>query len=285
MTDMPRPAGAQIDCEAILQMVPAYCAGALDAEELAQFEATLPHCPEATAEIGQYRGVMNGLLMAVPEVAAPSAVRARLLAALEESEQPAASSQPTAVSKRQSIPIVQLPQPQNQAVASLQEVTRPRSLWLPLAVACVALLLGFNVYLLNRVSGLESALQAQDEALVTALGEGTPSRAQLVSADANSDEQGRLTWVATPDGERWVAWLVVENLPALPEGEVYRLWITRTGEQPVNLGSLRVTEAGAGAFVFIIAEPIEAYDRVFVTREQAAGSAEPSVAPLIQAEV
>jgi anti-sigma factor RsiW len=269
--EVARISGAQVDCEALRERIPAYCAGALDADERAAFEAALPACPQLAPEVAQYQRVMTGLLHAAPVTAPPSpAVRARLMAVLDDME-PARQAQ--TASPAPSLPAV-LPAPRRASAAR----------WLLPLAAVLALLLGLSLFLLNRVSSLEAQLAAGDTAFVTELGSGAPVRAQLVAADANSPQVGRMSWVATPDGKRWVSWLVVENLPVLAEGEVYRLWIERAGEAPLDLGSFDVTEAGGGAFVFVIAEPIEGYDRIYLTRE-ALGNPAPEAAPVIEGAV
>jgi hypothetical protein len=90
-------------------------------------------------------------------------------------------------------------------------------------------------------------------------------------------------WVPTPGGESWVAWLVVDNLPTLAEGEVYHLWLERGTEAPLSVGRFR-TQAESTALAFVIGIPIEAFDRAYVTRERADAPA-PSSDPVLLAEI
>jgi len=62
------------------------------------------------------------------------------------------------------------------------------------------------------------------------------------------------------------------------------VWLTRAGEAPRSAGLFTVDEAGSGALVFEIAEPIESFNRVGVTAEPAGGSPGPTSAPVVRVE-
>lgn len=287
------------ECDILLEQVPAYCAGELDADERARFESGLPACPEASDEIVQYQRMTAGLLHAVPHIAAPATARARLLDALDD----------TAVSKiadvrstaqwgvRSSLddahsyttPEAKPTQPRPLGRAAAQ----PSRDWMSLLrtrhassllAACVALLLGVTAYLLVRVNALEQQIASAPAALVNELGTGALSRIELASTGGVEGQEGRLGWVTTPDGEAWVAWLVVDNLPPLAEGEVYHLWLERRDESPLSVGRFRIADAESTAFAFVIGIPIEAFDRAYVTRERPDAPA-PSSDPVLLAEI
>ncbi len=289
------------ECDAILEQVPAYCAGELDAEESARFESALPACAEAADEVAQYRHMMLSLLHAAPQVAAPASARARLLDALDDTLAISAPAAPAPASDAAQVWAAPPPEskptqprpPQRrellqQASAGSSGVARASQwLWSPraasLLAACVVLLLGVTTLLLMRISALERQVQRETASLVSELGSGALSRVELLSTSGVEGQEGRMAWVATPDGEAWVTWLVVENLPPLAAGEVYQLWLAREDEAPLSIGRFR-TDAETTAFVFVIGEPIEAYDRAYVTSEPADASA-PSSEPIIAANL
>jgi anti-sigma factor RsiW len=289
------------ECDILLEQVPAYCTGELDADERARFESALPACPEANAEIAHYRRMTAGLLHAVSQVAAPASARARLLDALDD----------TAVSKiadvgRDVLQGVRSHADGNQDAQTYAmpeaKPTQPRppgrtavrqigiASWLrtrhtsSLLAAAVALLLGVTAYLLVRVNALEKQLAAVPASLVSELGAGTLGRIELASTAGVEGQEGRLGWVTTQDGNSWVAWLVVDNLPTLAEGEVYHLWLERANESPLSVGRFRIANAESTAFAFVIGIPIEAFDRAYVTRERADTPA-PSSDPVLLADI
>jgi anti-sigma factor RsiW len=281
MSESQHPTRAQIDCNTLLEWLPAYCAGALDAEDRAQFEAALPACPDAQAELAAYRRMSAGLLFAAPQVTPSAAARARLLAALDDAP-PAGTSAPL---RAWSPPMSPSPSP----APRRPEVQIPLGAghrmprWASLLVAGFVVLLGINVFLLNRIGALEARLAPTPAPLISELGVGELGRIELVSTGGVEGQEGRMGWVETPDGQAWVTWLVVENLPSLGAGEVYHLWLAKADEAPLSVGQFR-TEAETTAFAFVIGEPIEAFDRAFVTRERA-DAATPSGEAVIAADV
>ena len=141
-----------------------------------------------------------------------------------------------------------------------------------------------TAYLLTRINALEGQLAAVSSPLGSELGTGVLSRLELASTAGVEGQEGRLAWVTTPDGEAWVAWLVVDNLPTLAEGEVYHLWLERADESPLSVGRFRIAAAESTVFAFVIGIPIEAFDRAYVTRERADTPA-PSSEPVLLADI
>lgn len=286
------------ECDILLEQVPAYCMGELDADERTRFESALPACPEAAAEVRQYRRMTAGLLHAGPQIAAPERARAHLLDALDDTP----SRRDALQGVRAAATDILDDEWSVHAVAPEAKPTQPRpprrttsktasrwSSWLgtgrasSLLAACVAVLLGVTGYLLIRLNALEQQLAEMPTPLVSALGTGALGRIELASTAGVEGQEGRLGWVTTPDGEAWVAWLVVDNLPMLAEGEVYHLWLERGTEAPLSVGRFR-TEAESTAFAFVIGIPIEAFDRAYVTRERADAPA-PSSDPVLLANI
>jgi anti-sigma factor RsiW len=291
MSESQHPTRAHIDCDTLLEWLPAYCAGVLDAEDRAQFEAALPTCPDAQSEMAAYRRMSAGLLFAAPQVTPSAAARARLLAALDDAPpagtsaplrawSPPMSPSPSPAQTGTRRPDVQIPLGAGRRMP-LWAARTP--LWASLLVAGFVVLLGINVFLLNRIGALEARLAPTPVPLVSELGVGALGRIELVSTGGVEGQEGRMGWVETPDGQAWVTWLVVENLPSLGAGEVYHLWLAKADEAPLSVGQFR-TEAETTAFAFVIGEPIEAFDRAFVTRERA-DAATPSGEAVIAAEV
>src|SRR5215211_8148363 len=73
-----------IDCEALLELIPEYAFGVTEAEQSRQIEASLPHCPEATALLEDYRHLQDELRAGVPQVEPSLELGTRLMAAVAE---------------------------------------------------------------------------------------------------------------------------------------------------------------------------------------------------------
>lgn len=237
------------NCDDLRELIPAYCLGALDADDRARVERDLPACPELAAEIASYEALAQGLSRSVPLVTPPPELRAALLQA---------AAVPAAAPRR-----------------ALRG-------WALAAAALLLALLTTNLLWFSEVSRLRGTHPA-DTTQPVFLGSGAPDRLELAALD-DSDSAANLVWVAGPTGDTWVAWLVARDFPPLAENQVYQVWLTREGEEPLSAGLFTVDDGGSGALVFEIAEPIESFNRVGVTAEPAGGSPGPTSAPVVRVE-
>jgi anti-sigma-K factor RskA len=93
-----------------------------------------------------------------------------------------------------------------------------------------------------------------------------------------SDGHARLTLAADR------AELLVRDLPAPPAGKLYQVWLRRGDRPPASTGSLfSVTAAGAGSAD--VPGDLHGVSQVMVTAEPAGGSAVPTAAPVIVAQL
>lgn len=69
--------------------------------------------------------------------------------------------------------------------------------------------------------------------------------------------------------------MIMHNLPALREGEVYQLWFI-SGGQRINGGVLRTNPDGSGYTLIHTPGPPPAFEAVHITREPAGGSEQPT---------
>jgi anti-sigma-K factor RskA len=76
-----------------------------------------------------------------------------------------------------------------------------------------------------------------------------------------------------------VACLVVQGLPALPDDQVYQVWLVRDNQQSSG-GTFEAHNGKAWAFVDSD-QPMAEYDELFVTIEPAGGSPAPSGARVV----
>lgn len=203
-----------------------YTLGNLTSEEVEAVQQLLIEHPELTAEVDRLQEVLALIPYNVPEQEPPAHLKNSILAAAEADqgipqlfEEPLASPPATRVSPSAK------PSPQ-------PNLTR----WLGVgsAIAAAALLaLGIDNYQLRQAAQTDRAIIAtlqQPGATLYAL-EGTENAAQA---------SGSI--VVAPNRQILV---VAQNLPALPEGQAYRLWaLSANTKQPAYCGQFNTSTAG-----------------------------------------
>jgi anti-sigma-K factor RskA len=228
----------------------AYALDALDAPDRQSAREHLAGCDECRRELATFDRVTTGLLLAVPPEAPPASLRARTIAR-------AMASTPAAVQPGPA-PSVQFPTAARQ----------PRIAWQGLAAAAALVLAaGFGVYVLALRSEVRTLQQT-----VTTLSERADNlRDQLRDARQNNvnllntmqvlrapdtvrvDMRGTapgssLSGRAFVSGARGLV-VDVQNMPALPPGRVFQLWLIPPGAAPISAGVFTVDAAGTASFV------------------------------------
>ncbi len=235
---------AQDEHSQFLDDIPAYALGALDAEEAAALESHLRTCASCRDELAGYRLVSDSLLTALPPKPPSAALRKRL---------------------------------QNR-LPGAQKQSRPRLVW---DFSRLSLGLGFAVLLLLNIFSLVQlrGIQTQQAGLLHRVENAQVALAMLsypgvqtlpVSGEAVS---GTLLL----DADRNTAVLVAWNLPELPAGQTYQVWLVEPGGGRVSAGLFRpeigqpyTTEAIASS------QTLSNFVGIGVTIEPAGGSDHPT---------
>ncbi|MEZ4668054.1 MAG: anti-sigma factor [Anaerolineae bacterium] len=235
------------NCDSIQELIPEYAFGLTDAEQTQLIESSLRDCPDAAAQLADYRQIQAVMRDSVPQIEPPAALEDRLMAAIA---QPAA---PPAPRKRQ--------------------ITRS---WWVAAAALVALVLT-NVYWLARVS---NSVPQPDTGQVTV----SDSGAFVLTSTANL-RWARLpaTETVNPDATAFLMWnreskiglMYARGFPEPDTGKTYQLWLTR-GEIRVSVGTFQVNEEGIGSLLFHSEQPIDEFTWARITAEPYSGSQQPS---------
>lgn len=276
-------------CDELLELVPVYGMGLADEQEIAKIEANIDQCPDVQAELAEYRDLQGALLLSVPQLTAPPAIREKLLGAINPAPTAPEIEDDPAVTPKAPINFPEKP----------KAMPRRNPLVAWGLVASVALLLLSNLYWLQQTNTLESdlreiryenkeLLKQIDNApqLLRSLGTGHAERVELNSDATASDGDAALVWVPGATDDTWVGWFVSRNLPPLEyENTVYQGWLIRDGDEPLSIGVFTVDDASNGAFVFEIAEPIGNFDYVGITVEPSGGSAGPTTDPVALGEI
>ena len=223
------------DHEELRNQLGAFVLGALGPAEQAEVRTHLAVCDECTAEVRAMRPVVDALARSIEPVDPPAAVRQRLLSSIAT---PAAKPL-TVTTSRSGLP------------------------WLA-AAASLVLAAALGVYasqLRGRVQTLEQELR--EAILQVQAGERQTAQARLVAINA----QRQLSVMAAPDvaqvalkgqavapqASARALWsrsrgllLSASNLPALPPGRTYQLWVISGKMPPISDGWIFQTDASGG---------------------------------------
>lgn len=307
---------AELNSEAaVLEMLPAYVLGSLEADEMLAVDAYLAAHPALLERVAELEAAADQLALAAPEVEPPASAKAGLmarvqadtgvqsvLAAMEPRAVPAAD--PPAREAARPLPDSSAPTPL-QSPISESWVDRLRSFlggnffWPSLASGALAALLVVAVYA-GRAGGnanqsqqaLAAAQQeiAQLQSQVDRLVQVNQQLEQQIASDrsqlaifANADRVVALA--GTPDapnasGAFYVGpesgLLVLRNLPPLPAEQTYELWLIPGEGAPVPAGLVQVAADGSNTFPIPLAGQPTNYAAVGLSIEPAGGSPSPT---------
>ena len=226
----------------VLDLLPAYALGSLDAEEVGLVEEHLFSCWICRDELRAFQAVADQLSLAAPAALPSPDLRQRLMqrvhaARLKEQEQ---------------IPA--------QKAAARPWLERLLPAWGLASLFLILVLAGSSLVLWQRVNRLEFATSP-----------GGMQAIPLSPPDAASSATGFV--LISADGEDGA--LVVDGLPALGENQQYQLWLIRDGRR--TSGAVFSTdEKNYGGTRIRAPRPLTEYSAVGITIEPTGGSDQPT---------
>jgi anti-sigma-K factor RskA len=233
----------------------AYALGALTEEERREFEEHLAAYPERQAEVEEL-GAVAGLLALYPEEQEPPAeLRARIMGVVE------AEARPQRAEQRPSGPGV---------FGRLGELLRARRLAFGAAALLVVGLFSWNMVLRSEVQGLQGRVQSLQS---------QPQGPRMIEFEGTGAKQGARAELVVLEGDGAV--LMAEDMPPLPEGQTYQIWVIED-DTPEPSG---LFEPADGPVAAVVESPLEGADAVAVTVEPEGGSPQPTSDPMLVAEV
>ncbi len=228
-----------------------YVLGELSPEEQTAFEGRLAADAELAAEVGRLRNTFD-LLPYGSVTPPPAGLRDRVIAAAVAEAGPA----PAAPVRTEPAKVVPFP-----AARPAKRVVWSR--FAAAAAAALALALGIDGWRVRR----ELSLQRDVTALLT-----EPNVVRTFDLSGS----GAFARVSL-DMDAKKGALVAHDLPALPEGKVYRLWAA-VGDKSVECGQFKAAADGITRTQFVV--PVESYTapigKLFVTVEPSAPTPAPT---------
>ncbi len=184
----------RLDHDELMDTAAAWVLGALPDDEAAAFAAALADDPELQAEVARLQPVADALALAVPPADAPPQVKADVMAVVErEAELLAAAG----------------PQADRPAAAPRERRRWPARLfarpWLTAAAMVCALAIGVGI----------GIVASSGPSMVKHPVTGVQQWAQVSGDVMQKGDEGIVQ---------------LDNMPRLPSGEVYKLWLMRNGK-------------------------------------------------------
>ncbi|HVD44293.1 MAG TPA: anti-sigma factor [Rubrobacter sp.] len=240
-----------MDQERFEDLKDAYVLGALPEEERLEFEQYLVAHPDLQEEV-EALGTVAGLLAFSPqEQEPPPELRRRIMATVKaESVHPHTS--------------------RRSWLAGLWEAVGIKDLALAAAAMLVIGLFSWSMLLQGEVRELQGRVQSLQS---------QPQGPQVIALGGVGTKQGARAELVTLEGDRAV--LVAENMPPVPEGKTYQIWVIK-GDTPQPSG---LFEPRGDSIAAVVENPVEGADTVAVTVEPEGGSKKPTTDPMLVGKV
>jgi anti-sigma-K factor RskA len=265
---------SRLTCEEVRELLPLLALNALDVDERDVVDDHLAGCSACLEELAGYSETAAALALALPQTDSPPALKGRMLA-----EAKRARLVPAGATRHQ-IP----PPPMWRG----ERATRWR-VSLTSLVAGVALLLaaGSTAWALSLRSELNAqsariatlSERANNYARVTAVLQAADTQVRVLQSTGGVPEAFGRVYI-DPDTSEGM--LMVRNLPPLPQGRVYQLWVARSDGQRQSAGLLTWTDKyGNGYSLIKCPDTLSRWQSFGVTEEPAGGSQLPTGARLL----
>ncbi|MDQ3856395.1 MAG: anti-sigma factor [Chloroflexota bacterium] len=238
-------------CEEVQENIPALVLGALDEPDAEAVRQHVSRCAACSSEAGAYSRTTDALNLAVEPVELPQGFHSRLLARATAPDD--VITFPTAPKRR------------------------PARLPWALAAACLLLALGLGAWSW-RLNTQVRAERAYIAYMAQFIARPDVSATRMTASSATT--QGRL--YATAKGDR--AMLVLADLPALPRGKVYQIWLNAPGVKD-TAGTFEPLADGDACVYVHPRTSLSRYKSIGITIEPKGGSPGPTSPRIIGAEL
>lgn len=230
----------------ILDLIPGYALGSLDADDLQLVTRHLQDCPVCRQDVQAYQETVASLAMAAPQYAPSPALKSRLMQKIDQQGAPT--------------------NPQQDGWVGLFKAL---SAWFSSPVGVVAgalavlmvIALGVNnLVLWSQVRELQSLAAQQELRLV-----------QLSGTTHAPNASGYIVFNPNQSSGK----LIVENTPGLSQTQQYQLWLIKDGKRTSG-GVFSVNESGSTTHIIRAEKPLDSFQAFGITVEPRGGSPAPT---------
>jgi len=243
-----------------------YALGALDAQERGEMESHVKQCRQCAEKLAEARQRIAVVALSVPEVRPPEQIKKRLMDRVHSETQAAA----TGARRRHD----DVAAPAKGTAGVFDFFRRPSLAWS--FAACAALL---AVVFAVRSSHLQQQLSQQQQQLASLQDSAAHDRLVSGLLTGNDTQRVLLTEAQGPSHPEGRVYyhpsrgllFYANNLPALPAGRAYELWVIPAQGAPIPAGTFQPNARGEGS-VILPALPSGVTAKAFaVTLEPAGG--------------
>ncbi|MGE5263220.1 MAG: anti-sigma factor domain-containing protein [Acidobacteriota bacterium] len=272
-----------ITCEELEDLIPAYVLGAVDEADRALVEAHLPRCANCRQLVKDYGPVVELLPFAAQQVEPRAELRYRVLAGMTGTLTASSIAQPerakTSAGMRSGTPA---PSWISRVADMFAGVFRSPA-FSALALVLVIAFGIWNLMLQNQLTQQAAETRQMAEELgrqrnfLTTLAYSDSAPRRLWGTETASKAVGRL--YGGPDEFTFV--MVTYDLPKLPAGKVYQLWLVDPSGNRASGGTFTVDEEGRGWLFSRAPQGLGNYKTMGVTIEPFGGSPGPTGAKML----
>jgi anti-sigma-K factor RskA len=262
-----------LTCAEARELVPLYALDVLDVDERDVLEDHLAGCSACLEELAAYTDTAASLALALPQYDPSPDLKGRVL---------------TAARRARMLPVGSRARQRQTSTWRGPRFARLR-VSLTGLVASVALVLaaGSTVWALNLRSELDAqnariatlSERANNYARVTAVLQAADTQIRVLEGTGDAPKAFGRVYI-DPDTSEGM--LMVRNLPPLPQGKVYQLWVARGDGQRESAGVLTWTDkAGNGYTLIRCPDTLSRWQSFGVTEEPTGGSQLPTGSRLL----
>jgi hypothetical protein len=202
------------DCSEIRDLLDAYALGAVDADEAYRLEGHVADCVECWEELNKSRRTTGLLALSVPIHRAPDGLRRRIMAQAQADE-----ARSVRRPFRERFHLAWHPAMAGAGIAAVAALIFASTLQVQLAN-----LRGDKNELAQELSAASSEIEQQRQ-IVAVLSASDSEKIPMDAASVRTGAESVYNW----SRDSAAGFIVCNNFPALPAGEVYQVWLTRAG--------------------------------------------------------
>jgi anti-sigma-K factor RskA len=203
-----------MDCTETRDLLDAYALGAVDSDEAYRLEGHVADCIECWEELNKSRRTASLLALSVPIHRAPDRLRRRLMSRAQ-SEDARADRRPFL----ERFHFAWRPALAGLGVAGVVALAFASTLQVQMSD-----LRGDKNELAQQLSEASSEIEQQRQ-VVAVLSASDSEKIPMDAATLRTDAESVYNWSRETDA----GFIVCNNFPALPDGQVYQVWLTRAG--------------------------------------------------------
>lgn len=260
---------SRLTCEEVRELTPLLALNALDVDEQDVVEDHLAGCIGCQHELAAYAEVAAQLALALPQIEPPAELKARVLG---QARRPRTIPAPPLAGNGIRRSFWQRPRMQ-------QFRTTLTSL---VAAAALVVAAGSAYWALSLQSQLEEqtarvatlSQRANNYQRVAAVLQAADTQVRVLNSTNQAEEAFGRVYI---DPETSEGMLMVRNLPPLPEGRVYQLWVARANGERESAGLLTWTDKQGNGYTLIkCPDTLARWNTFGVTEEPSGGSNAPT---------